>query len=1241
MASLSHKTYTQILSFFSLFVMKRIAQIFIFSLLVFAVPLASFAAERLHPGVYVEEINAGIRPIEGVDTSIPTVIGTQDQFQVDSFFDVFVELDIPEAAENKCILCEEEYKKMKEAEQKLAEAEAEAARMQKFLEDTESNREKARERLKEVQQEYDKLTSAPDTASSGGNATDTLGLRTRAAYLDDKRAEFSEGAIDGNELEEAFQNANDPDFQQQLRDEYGPDIVQDAKDELENLENSLNDTSFIDAVRKNTQGKHSSVEFWKKWLADAKEAYEDCLKKCKDPQVDVVAFVQSLPVVQKPGFLCGTFGLFCPKTDGLTVGTIGSSDQDKVTFDFGDGSSSSEPAILHDYDLGEAEQNIEVQLDVKQGACKAGEPGCELGLGDPGTTSNPITSYFSGVADRFQKPMTGRNIGNYQPAILCSNFGFFCGQDPLPTLDGFADCVVERSTDPSCTNNFDSNNDGQVDTVDIEIVALSLRSTEPITVDTGGGPELWDIQVDLSGLDGNPGTMSIEDLRLGSDCLSGGSCDGLDFTPVPGLGDGLRGGDFDLQIDTGGGNDLILGDRINDDVIDIEVQPINDSPINTIPGPGDLGIPPDFFGPGSAPFDGSVDLPGGEDGIDLLYFGTTDRTVGLGSLDGGNDVIRGDGRDPLLGGPGDDILGGPPGSGLLPLGDDLLIGGPDPLFNPDGSLIGPPPSVDQLPQSVLTLVQRIRAANPLGPCQRLIIDISRVRVGSQYKYTVTASKVRDDSLPGCSEPEDELECSNDSDCDDGDQCNGYETCVEEKCVDGDPVECEDEDECTEDACNPETGEYAEIEGCGDDDADQKCGKGDAEFYPYASNALCDANCDDESGLYWCQSKFLNGADCFACTDKKLSEFACKSHRGEYGSRAETNCDSNQEAYLDTEINCWKCRAKPQDDPPPPSECASGYFRVSQTDCGSGGECPNGCEFQTNPRVGTDDQGRECGKCASADELPPVTCSQFDSKDISTCGRDCEDKDIGECVREHTSQIDDNNLSCYKCQPIDRGSTCTDGLVESGNDCPSGTESRRAGDCFSCEPIVDDTPSCPSGTTADRSSCESQCDGGTCSANDAGCYSCTVVNCPSGTTKNECPSSCANGCDVVAEEGSTKCYRCKQSCDTVCSAGGFDQEGIDWSDYIQNELNQHRCVQGASITVSSTTTSGCKCSSVSGVSINVDTTPVVCTGTPCGDVPCDGSVSCPGSEPGSTLTVSCNWGGWKKIDVNKFIPQVGN
>ena len=48
-------------------------------------------------------------------------------------------------------------------------------------------------------------------------------------------------------------------------------------------------------------------------------------------------------------------------------------------------------------------------------------------------------------------------------------------------------------------------------------------------------------------------------------------------------------------------------------------------------------------------------------------------------------------------------------------------------------------------------------------------------------------------------------CSTDADCDDGDACNGAETCVSGSCQAGTAVDCDDADACTTDSCDTSTG----------------------------------------------------------------------------------------------------------------------------------------------------------------------------------------------------------------------------------------------------------------------------------------------------------------------------------------------------------------------------------------------------------------------------------------------------
>ncbi|TSC78786.1 MAG: hypothetical protein G01um101425_945 [Candidatus Peregrinibacteria bacterium Gr01-1014_25] len=268
------------------------------------------------------------------------------------------------------------------------------------------------------------------------------------------------------------------------------------------------------------------------------------------------------------------------------------------------------------------------------------------------------------------------------------------------------------------------------------------------------------------------------------------------------------------------------------------------------------------------------------------------------------------------------------------------------------------------------------------------------------------------------------------------------------------------------------------------------------------------------------------------------------------------------------------------------------------------------------------------------KIPGVrkTCT-IESK--RTCTLSCD----GECVEED---------GCYVCQKK-AAEDCKSDTMESGA-CGTGCSNGRCVKsyvrddgvaCYRCELKSDgeeDQPVCSSGKTRDRDACEEACqeEGGTCTADDSGCYGCVVVRCPSGTYTNECPSSCASGCDTVGQEAGVTCYACKKSCTDVCSQQGYAQVGTNWSSYLQSYLSEYSCVSGASVKVTTATIGSCTCSNQPEVTVNM--TPPICKGTPCGDVACGQSASCQQGE--STLTVRCNWGGWQNIGENKFQPVLG-
>lgn len=79
-------------------------------------------------------------------------------------------------------------------------------------------------------------------------------------------------------------------------------------------------------------------------------------------------------------------------------------------------------------------------------------------------------------------------------------------------------------------------------------------------------------------------------------------------------------------------------------------------------------------------------------------------------------------------------------------------------------------------------------------------------------------------------------CETPGDCDDGNVCTGMEDCVDEACVAGPVLDCDDESPCTDDTCHP-------LDGC----AHRLI---DTDFDGYAPTELgtCGEDCDDDNPL---------------------------------------------------------------------------------------------------------------------------------------------------------------------------------------------------------------------------------------------------------------------------------------------------------------------------------------------------------------------------------------------------------
>ncbi len=129
------------------------------------------------------------------------------------------------------------------------------------------------------------------------------------------------------------------------------------------------------------------------------------------------------------------------------------------------------------------------------------------GDGDGGEEKPPDCKYTTGESKQnFHETPIPAGVFDFDGRI-CEPFGGeirYVGRPIDESEFGRADTIVNRDGDPISP----SDPVGTEGTVDIEIVALSLASTEPITVFCDGAPTEWNVRLDLSEATASKGALT-------------------------------------------------------------------------------------------------------------------------------------------------------------------------------------------------------------------------------------------------------------------------------------------------------------------------------------------------------------------------------------------------------------------------------------------------------------------------------------------------------------------------------------------------------------------------------------------------------------------------------------------------------------------------------------------------------------------------------------------------------------
>ncbi len=340
-------------------------------------------------------------------------------------------------------------------------------------------------------------------------------------------------------------------------------------------------------------------------------------------------------------------------------------------------------------------------------------------------------------------------------------------------------------------------------------------------------------------------------------------------------------------------------------------------------------------------------------------------------------------------------------------------------------------------------------------------------------------------------------------CDDGDKCTAGDSCWDKKCISGPPLDCDDDDPCTEDTCN-------QNEGC---------------WYDAAVGTPCDDGdpcTTDESCWDW-DCKGGTPSDCD--DDNPCTIDACTPQGGcKYTNDDGKGCSDGDDCTVGD--SCWD------------GQCTAG----SPRDCSDGNVCTDDV---CDPGTGCKNPADNGAACDDGDGCTgPDTC--WDKKCVPGPDEDCDDGNVCTsdlcdpvqgCLHSAANGVacdDDDDCtvgdSCWdkKCVPgapldCDDGNVCTadscdddecEHAANNGVPCDDGDECTVNTTCWDKKCTGGSPLPCDDGNTCTSDSCDpaSGCafendDGAPC---DDGNECTTPDTCWDGKCSGQAPAQCDDG-----------------------------------------------------------------------------------------------------------------------------------
>jgi len=392
-------------------------------------------------------------------------------------------------------------------------------------------------------------------------------------------------------------------------------------------------------------------------------------------------------------------------------------------------------------------------------------------------------------------------------------------------------------------------------------------------------------------------------------------------------------------------------------------------------------------------------------------------------------------------------------------------------------------------------------------------------------------------------------------CEDGDACTFGDACADGACVPGGPLACADGNPCTDDACDPEVGCKYTLNAAACDDGNP-CTAGDhCEDGACVSDGLTD--CDDQDACTTDSCDPATGGCIYTlnadpCDDGDLCTTGDHCHLGSCIAGGALSCDDGNVCTDDTCEALSGCvfsaNAAPCDDGNPCSlgdHCEDAWcVPTSFEDCDDGNPC-------------TDDSCDLVGGCLHANNAAPCddgdACTVVDACALGACvGVGLPNCDDGNVCTDHACDPDIGCVYTNNAAPCDDGDACTP-----VNFCADGIcMGTGVADCDdfnlctddSCDPDTgcisvpnaapcDDGDACTVTDVCGGGVCDGsgalECDDGDLCTTDScdpatGCMSETIFPC-CGNNVTEAPETCddgnqtsGDGCDATCQTESSGC-----------------------------------------------------------------------------------------------------------------------